>query len=233
MNSSLKERLKKYWLYRNLANIITVCGGITAAIGLIMILVCPERIIEILIMFSIATVSDFVDGKIARWLEIQSRWGDFVDRIRDKILVSGCVILVPWFLLYRENIPYLVKAEMVIIFIIEAVLTFFALYGKSKGLRIRANDWGKYKMGFESITMLVWLLLTVIDRFQYVKKLGSNLKLMEPYGFYLVEFGFAVGIFLALISLWCYYSEYFPEIKQFFIIKRLDKLYATLKSYLF
>jgi CDP-diacylglycerol--glycerol-3-phosphate 3-phosphatidyltransferase len=57
-----------------------------------------------LVLFILAAISDYLDGKIARDYKVRSRFGQFLDPLADKVLVLGTFVvlaiqvphLVPW-----------------------------------------------------------------------------------------------------------------------------------------
>jgi len=102
-------------------------------------------------IFSVASITDWVDGYIARKQQTVSSLGKFLDPLADKLLVmSTMVMLIP-----LERIP----AWMVVIIMgREISITGLRGIASSEGVVIAASKLGKYKTGFQ-IASLIGLLL--------------------------------------------------------------------------
>lgn len=184
----------------NLPNKITVARIILSLILLIMLLVpwhdfgihFPEYIIngESLslkyiiagVIFLIASLTDFVDGHIARSRNLVTDFGKVADAIADKILVNGLLII----LAYEKIIPVLIP---VIIITRDTIVDSCKMISGNKGKVVAASFLGKAKtmcmmigltltlfgnipftfinIPFDQILLLVATLLSVISGFQY------------------------------------------------------------------
>lgn len=132
-------------------------------------------------LFIIASLTDMLDGKIARKYNLVTNFGKFMDPLADKLLV--CSALICMFEL-RE-----LPAWMVIIIISrEFIISGFRLVASDNGVVIAASYWGKFKTTFQMIgvvllifnipalstltTIIVWiaLALTVISLVDYIVK---------------------------------------------------------------
>jgi CDP-diacylglycerol--glycerol-3-phosphate 3-phosphatidyltransferase len=103
------------------------------------------------VLLILMAISDFIDGRLARHLQVVSPLGVFLDTISDKILVAG--VLLP---LVAQGI----LSGWVALIIIgrEFIVSGLRSYAATQGEVISAGIWGKQKF---TITMvaLVWLLL--------------------------------------------------------------------------
>jgi CDP-diacylglycerol--glycerol-3-phosphate 3-phosphatidyltransferase len=80
---------------KNIPNIITILRGILTIIIIILFLIDAEQYMSlILILFIIASISDFLDGYLARKWNIVSDFGKTADPLLDKILVFSLLILI-------------------------------------------------------------------------------------------------------------------------------------------
>lgn len=132
-------------------------------------------------IFIIASLTDFLDGKIARKYNLVTNFGKFMDPLADKLLVCSALIG----LIELKQLP----AWMVIIIISrEFIISGFRLIASDNGVVIAASYWGKFKTTFQMIAVVllivnipalsviasicVWiaLALTVISLADYVKK---------------------------------------------------------------
>lgn len=134
-----------------------------------------------LVIFIIASLTDMLDGKIARKYNLVTNFGKFMDPLADKLLVCAALIC----LIELDRIP----AWIVIIIISrEFIISGFRLIAADNRVVIAANYWGKFKTTFqmvmvclmivnlESLTVLtqivMWiaLALTVISLVDYILK---------------------------------------------------------------
>ena len=76
--------MKSSWLYRNLANIITMTGLKLCFALLWVVIFHREWTITIFYLVGGILLTDFLDGPIARWSQTVSNFGSGMDRLRDK-----------------------------------------------------------------------------------------------------------------------------------------------------
>lgn len=139
-------------------------------------------------LFILASITDWLDGYLARRDHLVTDFGKFMDPIADKLLVCSALICL---------VEKQVLAGWIVIIIIgrEFIISGFRLVASDKGVVIAASYWGKFKTvsqmlmvilmildlggAFDTITqVLVWvaLALTVISLADYLKK---NWNVME------------------------------------------------------
>lgn len=90
------------------------------------------------ILFIIASVTDFIDGKIARKNNLVSDLGKVMDAIADKILVNGVLIIMAC----NGIIPVIIP---VIIVTRDTIVDCIKMIAGSKGNVVAASIWGKMK----------------------------------------------------------------------------------------
>ncbi len=137
---------------RNLPNFITLLR--LGAIPVFLILLVDERYTEALIVFSLAGISDSLDGLLARWLDARTTLGAFIDPLADKLLlVSSFVILA-----FLGDIPrwlaVLVIMRDVIILIGYSVLFFVT----GHAIEVRPTLIGKTSTFFQLLTVSMALV---------------------------------------------------------------------------
>lgn len=132
-------------------------------------------------IFIVASLTDMLDGKIARKYNLVTNFGKFMDPLADKLLVCSALICM----IELRELP----AWMVIIIISrEFIISGFRLVASDNGVVIAASYWGKFKTTFQMIgvvllifnipalsmvtTIVIWiaLALTVISLVDYVVK---------------------------------------------------------------
>ncbi|MDE6984464.1 MAG: CDP-diacylglycerol--glycerol-3-phosphate 3-phosphatidyltransferase [Lachnospiraceae bacterium] len=107
-----------------------------------------------LAIFIIASLTDLLDGKIARKYNLVTNFGKFMDPLADKLLVCAALIC----LIELGRIP----AWIVIIIISrEFIISGFRLVAADNRVVIAANYWGKFKTTFQMI--MVCLMIVNID----------------------------------------------------------------------
>ena len=96
------------------------------------------------LIFIAASLTDLLDGKIARKYNLVTNFGKFMDPLADKLLVCAALIC----LVSEELLP----AWMVII------ISGFRLVASDNGVVIAASYWGKFKTTFQMLMIIVLLL---------------------------------------------------------------------------
>ncbi|MDD5949083.1 MAG: CDP-diacylglycerol--glycerol-3-phosphate 3-phosphatidyltransferase [Lachnospiraceae bacterium] len=104
-----------------------------------------------LAIFVIASLTDFVDGQMARRMNLVTDFGKFMDPLADKMLVAAAMILF----VEIGKIPAWV---VIVIIAREFIISGFRMMAAEKGVVIAAGWWGKIKTA-ETMVMLVVLLL--------------------------------------------------------------------------
>ena len=132
-------------------------------------------------IFIIASLTDMLDGKIARKYNLVTNFGKFMDPLADKLLVCSALIC----LIQLGQLP----AWMVIIIVSrEFIISGFRLVAAEQGIVIAASYWGKFKttfqmnavvlmfLNFEALSVVTlictWaaLILTIISLVDYIAK---------------------------------------------------------------
>ena len=133
-------------------------------------------------IFIVASLTDLLDGKIARKYNLVTNFGKFMDPLADKLLVCSAMIC----LVEMGKLP----AWIVIIIISrEFIISGFRLVASDNGIVIAASYWGKFKTTFqmlmvifliidlggvfatvETILIYVSLALTIISLVDYIAK---------------------------------------------------------------
>ncbi len=134
-----------------------------------------------LVIFIIASLTDLLDGKIARKYNLVTNFGKFMDPLADKLLVCSAMIC----LIEMGRIPSWV---VIIIISREFIISGFRLVASDNHVVIAASYWGKFKTTFQMIMVclmlanipalnlltqiIMWiaLILTVVSLVDYVVK---------------------------------------------------------------
>lgn len=135
-----------------------------------------------LAIFCVASLTDMLDGKIARKYNLVTNFGKFMDPLADKLLV--CTAFICLTAMGRLNI-----LVTIIIIAREFIISGFRLVASDNGIVIAASYWGKFKTvshmaliilliadfggifkDIEGVMVWVALLLTIISLADYVMK---------------------------------------------------------------
>lgn len=103
------------------------------------------------LLFAIASITDLVDGQIARKRNLVTTLGQFLDPIADKMLVVSVLIA----LVQLGRVHALVT---IIVIIREFVITGIRLIAAEQGLVIAAGNLGKAKTVFQILAILLILI---------------------------------------------------------------------------
>lgn len=102
-------------------------------------------------IFILASLTDLLDGKIARKYNLVTNFGKFMDPLADKLLVCSALICM----IELDELP----AWMVIIIISrEFIISGFRLIASDNGVVIAASYWGKWKTTFQMIAVVLLIL---------------------------------------------------------------------------
>lgn len=139
-------------LLRHLPNVLTLFR-IVVIPPLVIILLSPSKTAGLIatLLFSVASITDWLDGYLARRLEIVTVLGKFLDPIADKLIVMAALIMI---------IPFgRVPAWMVLVILgREIIITGLRGIASNEGIVIAASRLGKYKTIFQIVAILGLLL---------------------------------------------------------------------------
>ncbi len=149
------------------------------------------KLLIVAVLFIVASVTDFIDGYLARKYDLVSDFGKVMDAIADKILVNGVLIALC-------GQGYVHPAIPVIIILRDTVVNTIKMIAGEKGNVVAAIKTGKFKTAFLMI--------------------GISLKLLGNLPFGLVNVAFddfclITATILSLIS----GIEYFNLYKKYFL----------------
>lgn len=167
----------------NLPNKLTIFRVILIPFFIIALLVpgIPAGNWIALAIFIVASLTDLLDGKIARKYNLVTNFGKFMDPLADKLLVCSALIC----LVELSRIP---SWMVVIIIAREFTISGFRLIAADNGVVIAASYWGKFKTTFQMIavclmianipvlslltTAITWIavILTVVSLVDYLVK---------------------------------------------------------------
>ncbi len=186
----------------NLPNKLTVLRlFITAAFVASLTIPFPFALTAALILFIAASVTDYLDGSIARKHNLITDFGKLMDPVADKILTAAAFICL---------IPFdLIPAWVVIVIIArEFLITGLRLLASNKGIVLPAEKLGKHKTAWQ-ITTIIFFLLQLASREWF----PAGLPLLAP----LWHFG--GPILIAITTILTVYSGWGYLLRNKFLLK--------------
>ncbi|MBR0535696.1 MAG: CDP-diacylglycerol--glycerol-3-phosphate 3-phosphatidyltransferase [Clostridia bacterium] len=105
-----------------------------------------------LVVFAIAAITDFLDGKLARKNNIVTVFGQLADPVADKVLTTSALLAFMQFGLCNLWI-------IMIVLLREFTITSFRLVATAQGIVIPANIYGKLKTASQMIFSFAIMLL--------------------------------------------------------------------------
>jgi len=147
------------------------------------------------IIFAIAALTDFVDGKIARSRGLVTNLGKFLDPIADKVLVSTAMILLltmggELFIKYGEVsgwIYLITTLSICIIMARELIISAFRQIAAVNGIVMAAEKLGKYKAACQDVAIFVLIFAADIS---------------GKFGIVVAWVGFALFMIATVLTVW-------------------------------
>ena len=179
----------------NLANKLTLIRIILVPIFLVFIAYqdLPYGSVIATLIFIIASVTDQLDGYIARSRNQVTNFGKFMDPLADKLLVTAALIS----LVELQLVP--AWAAIVIIareFAVSGLRTIAA----SEGLVIAASWWGKIKTVIQIIAIVLLLLQVNIINSPGIKELVAGSSFLRNLFIYVPDIFLYLAVAITIIS---------------------------------
>lgn len=169
----------------NLPNKLTVSRIILVPFFVAALLIdFPCRYLVALLIFAIASITDLLDGKIARKEGLVTDFGKFADPLADKILVLSA-------LLCFVQLGLCDCVAVILVLLREFSVTSIRLVAASKGKVVAANMWGKAKTVSQMVAIIAILAM------QFVLEIISFASIPELY----LSISFIFGI-IGYVMIW-------------------------------
>lgn len=134
---------------RQLPNAISLARALCAVP--VVVLAAPQTAALAVVIFSIAAVTDALDGPLARRIGATTRLGAFLDPLADKVLVLGAL----GGLLARDAVAAL---PVLAILIREATITSLRAFAAARGASVPSNSLGKAKAALQGAAVVAQLI---------------------------------------------------------------------------
>jgi len=182
----------------NLPNILTLSR--IAAVPIVVFLLLFEsrqNCFWAAFIFTAASITDWLDGYLARKWGIVTILGKFLDPLADKLIVMAALIM----LIPLDRVP---AWAVFVILARELIVSGIRSIASSEGIVIAASDLGKYKTIFQMIA-IVGLLL----HYRYYWFFGVQFDFLYPSLHNAGIFVFYISLFLTVWSGGDYFVKFF------------------------
>ncbi|PLX94793.1 MAG: CDP-diacylglycerol--glycerol-3-phosphate 3-phosphatidyltransferase [Desulfuromonas sp.] len=187
----------------NLPNMLTM--GRIACVPLVMLLLLSDsRIMGFwaAVVFSIAAVTDWLDGYLARKWQLVTVMGKFLDPLADKLIVMAALIMM----IPLDRVP---AWAVFLIIAREVTVTGLRSIASSEGIVIAASNLGKYKTIFQMVAIIALML-----HYDYYWFLGVQWEIFHVDMQFVGSFFFYVSFVLAMWSGGDYLYKFFNVLTQ-------------------
>ena len=139
----------------NLPNKLTCLRVLLIPVFLIFLYISaiPYHFLLALLVFAAASITDALDGKIARARGLVTNFGKFLDPLADKVLVlTALLAFVELDEIRMSAIPVMIIAAR------EFMVSGLRMLTASEGVVVAAGIWGKLKTAFTMVTIVAVLV---------------------------------------------------------------------------
>jgi CDP-diacylglycerol---glycerol-3-phosphate 3-phosphatidyltransferase len=150
-------------------------------------------------LFIAASLTDYLDGMLARRMGLVTSLGKFLDPLADKLLMTGAMVM----LVQMGRLP----GWMVVLIICrEIAVTGLRAIAAEEGIVIGASDMGKYK----TVTQIISLFFVLIYYPVQISLPGIGGHDLNVWAVGMIFFGFS--FVLALWSGWEYFRAFWSQV---------------------
>lgn len=173
----------------NLPNKITIFRMITV-IAIIILALLPQghtfgfwkleydyRSVSILVLFILGSVSDFLDGHIARKYNLVTTFGKFMDPIADKLLVNSLFIILTGLGRIHWIVTVIMVGRDIIVDVIRLIMV-------ERGTVIAASKLGKLKTITQMISLIMVLALPGLSWVAYITYVAACVSLISGFDYF-------------------------------------------------
>lgn len=186
----------------NLANKLTLLRMLLVPIFLIFIAIneIPYGTFIATFIFVIASVTDKLDGYIARSRNQITNFGKFMDPLADKLLVTAALISLVEF----RVVP---SWAAVIIIAREFAVSGLRTIAASEGKVIAASWWGKIKTVIQIVAIILLLIEVNISQSRYLFDLVTNSNFLMNFFDYVPRISLDVAVIITIVSGYDYFRK--------------------------
>ncbi len=136
----------------NLPNLITLVRILLIPVFVALFMApTPDRSLIAAVIFTVAAITDLLDGYIARRTGQVTKLGKLLDPIADKLLVLSALILL-------VNVDRVSALVAILVIAREVAVTGIRAIAAGEGMIIAAETTGKYKMALQVVAIVLLIL---------------------------------------------------------------------------
>ena len=191
---------KRLSIIFTLPNLLTLFRIFVTPLFFILFFYFPTKVFSLLasLLFTLASLTDFLDGYIARRWNLETSLGKFLDPLADKLLVAVALIM----LIPLDRVPSWMVA---VIIGREILVTGLRVVAVTEGLVISASRLGKYKTVLQILSVISLLI-----HYEYQLQVQSSYFLINFH-----EMGMGLLWIAMFVTVWSgidYFRKFFKQV---------------------
>jgi CDP-diacylglycerol--glycerol-3-phosphate 3-phosphatidyltransferase len=142
----------------NTPNKLTVVRIFLVPVFMVLLLVqsIPHHMLFAILCFLVASLTDLIDGMLARKYNLITNFGKFLDPLADKLLVIAALVCFVQINLTDAWVAMIIITR-------ELLVTSLRLIASGSGEVIAANGWGKVKTNIQIIAIVAVMLCSAFS----------------------------------------------------------------------
>lgn len=181
-------------------NLLTLFRIFVTPLFFILFFYFPTKVFSLLasLLFALASLTDFLDGYIARRWNLETSLGKFLDPLADKLLVAVALIM----LIPLDRVPSWMVA---VIIGREILVTGLRVVAVTEGMVIAASRLGKYKTVLQIVSVICLLI-----HYEYQLNIQSSYFLINFH-----EMGLGLLWIAMFVTVWSgidYFRKFFKQV---------------------
>lgn len=186
----------------NLANKLTLFRVILVPVFIVLLAVnkIPYGVTIATIVFIIASITDKLDGYIARSRNQVTNFGKFMDPLADKLLVISALVC----LIDKELVP---SWAVIIIIARELAVSGLRTIAASEGVILAAGWWGKIKTVIQMVAIIGFMLKLSIVEIGALNKIIEGSNFLTGFFNYVPMAAFILAVIATIFSGWDYFCK--------------------------
>ena len=202
MNFAARQLItkKRLSILFTLPNLLTLFRIFVTPLFFILFFYFPTKVFSLLasLLFALASLTDFLDGYIARRWNLETSLGKFLDPLADKLLVAVALIM----LIPLDRVPSWMVA---VIIGREILVTGLRVVAVTENMVISASRLGKYKTVLQIVSVICLLI-----HYEYQLQVQSSYFLINFH-----EIGLGLLWIAMLVTVWSgidYFRKFFRQV---------------------
>lgn len=179
---------------KNVPNILSAIRIVLAPIFLYLFLQ-DQLFLQLIsiVIFTIAAITDYFDGHIARKHEIESQIGIFLDPLADKVLTFSAFIVLPF--IDESQFPWWAVTAIIVR---DVTITLLRIYSKKKNITMKTRMTAKAKTTVQMVFLYIGLLIGTFAQKGFLLSTYADWVLQSGILFILMLFVTGLTIFSGL-----------------------------------